>query len=109
LVVWPKPAYERRRWWVDFVGGSSIPARRVGTQKKGFFSTFSFDQDSVMVGLIFLGVVIILNQNLIIKLLQLTQTTVVPAGIVGTQRPGMAPIHHIPVFWMPAIHAGMTG
>jgi len=33
---------------------------------------------------------------------------VVPAGIAGTQQPWMAGVDHIPVFWIPAIPAGMT-
>ncbi|MGH8558489.1 MAG: hypothetical protein ACRESZ_13715 [Methylococcales bacterium] len=34
--------------------------------------------------------------------------TVVPAGIAGTQKPRMASIEYIHVFWIPAIPAGMT-
>jgi len=33
---------------------------------------------------------------------------VVPAGIAGTQRPWKADYIHLPVFWIPAIPAGMT-
>ena len=32
----------------------------------------------------------------------------VPAWIAGTQWPWRATLDHIPVFWIPAIHAGMT-
>ena len=33
---------------------------------------------------------------------------VVPAWIAGTQMPGKAGKHYVPVNWIPAIHAGMT-
>jgi hypothetical protein len=33
---------------------------------------------------------------------------VFPAGIAGIQRPWMAQASHVPVSWMPALHAGMT-
>jgi hypothetical protein len=33
---------------------------------------------------------------------------VIPAGIAGIQKPRMAIYTHIPVIWIPAIHAGMT-
>jgi len=34
---------------------------------------------------------------------------VVPAGIAGIQKPGMASYNHILVAWIPAVHAGMKG
>jgi len=33
---------------------------------------------------------------------------VAPAWIAGAQKPWMAEAFHIPVTWIPAIHAGMT-
>jgi hypothetical protein len=39
---------------------------------------------------------------------QLSQNIVIPAGIAEIQKPRMASDEHIPVVWIPAVHAGMT-
>ncbi len=41
-------------------------------------------------------------------LFQLNSKTVIPAGIAGIQSPWRAIQIHLPVFWIPAIPAGMT-
>ena len=34
--------------------------------------------------------------------------SVIPAWSAGIQKPRMANCDHIPVIWIPAVHAGMT-
>jgi hypothetical protein len=41
-------------------------------------------------------------------MLQPSQNIVISAGIAEIQRPRMASDEHIPVVWIPAVHAGMT-